>query len=245
MTQEVARVEAAIEQARASKSCALVSSGDPGIYAMAGLVFETCKIKGIAIVPPGSDPKAADDRNVLRLEVVPGIPALCAGAALLGAPLTHDFAAISLSDLLTPWDLIEQNNAWKLLPARISSSYYIIPKAKKETGNWKKPKKSYSGTGIKIPPSVLFLEPCVSSKILKSLPWVTCIPPMSICKPPCLSAAALRVSIWTLCIHPEGTLKGTLRSTKLIIKDQIEGGSAVAGLKSGQSNRKKRMNIEH
>ena len=108
MTQEVARVEAAIEQARAGKSCAIVSSGDPGIYAMAGLVFETCKIKGIAIVHPGSDPKAVDDRNVLSLEVVPGIPALCAGAALLGAPLTHDFAAISLSDLLTPWELIEQ-----------------------------------------------------------------------------------------------------------------------------------------
>jgi precorrin-3B C17-methyltransferase len=129
MTREVARVEAAIEQARSGKSCALVSSGDPGIYAMAGLVFETCKIKGIAIVPPDSDLRAADDRKVLRLEVVPGIPALCAGAALLGAPLTHDFAAISLSDLLTPWDLIEQR-----LEAAARADFVIVlynPKSKK------------------------------------------------------------------------------------------------------------------
>jgi len=132
MTKEVARVEAAIEQARAGKFCAIVSSGDPGIYAMAGLVFETCQIKGIAIVPPRSDPKAADDRNVLRLEVVPGIPALCAGAALLGAPLTHDFAAISLSDLLTPWKLIEQR-----LEAAAKADFVIVlynPKSKKR--NW-------------------------------------------------------------------------------------------------------------
>jgi len=132
MTKEVARVEAAIEQARAGKSCAIVSSGDPGIYAMAGLVFETCQIKGIAIVHPGSGPKAADDRNVLSLEVVPGIPALCAGAALLGAPLTHDFAAISLSDLLTPWELIEQR-----LEAAARADFVIVlynPKSKKR--NW-------------------------------------------------------------------------------------------------------------
>jgi len=129
MTKEVARVEAAIEQARAGKSCAIVSSGDPGIYAMAGLVFETCKIKGIAIVPPGSGTRTADDRNVLRIEVVPGIPALSAGAALLGAPLTHDFAVVSLSDLLTPWELIE-----KRLEAAARADFVIViynPKSKK------------------------------------------------------------------------------------------------------------------
>ena len=132
MTKEVARVEAAIEQAQAGKPCAIVSSGDPGIYAMAGLVFETCKIKGIAIAPPDSDSRSADDRNilnVLRIEVVPGIPALSAGAALLGAPLTHDFAAISLSDLLTPWELIE-----KRLEAAARADFVIVlynPKSKK------------------------------------------------------------------------------------------------------------------
>jgi precorrin-3B C17-methyltransferase len=132
MTKEVARVEAAIEQTQAGKSCAIVSSGDPGIYAMAGLVFETCKIKGIAIVPPGSDVQTADDRTVLRIEVVPGIPALSAGAALLGAPLTHDFAAISLSDLLTPWELIE-----KRIEAATRADFVIViynPKSKKR--NW-------------------------------------------------------------------------------------------------------------
>ncbi len=129
MTQEIVRVEAAIEQACSGKSCAIVSSGDPGIYAMAGLVFETCKIKGIAIVPPGSNPTESDDKNALILEVVPGIPALCAGAALLGAPLAHDFAVISLSDLLTPWELIEQR-----LEAAARADFVIViynPKSKK------------------------------------------------------------------------------------------------------------------
>jgi precorrin-3B C17-methyltransferase len=129
MTREVARVEAAIEQALSGKSCAIISSGDPGIYAMAGLVFETCKIKGIAIAPPGRGATGNDDGNVLRIEVVPGIPALSAGAALLGAPLTHDFAAISLSDLLTPWELIENR-----LEAAARADFVIVlynPKSKK------------------------------------------------------------------------------------------------------------------
>ncbi|MEE4264056.1 MAG: precorrin-3B C(17)-methyltransferase [Desulfobacteraceae bacterium] len=129
MTKEVARVEAAIAQAQDGKSCAIVSSGDPGIYAMAGLVFETCKIKGIAIAPPGSDTRTADDGTVLRIEVVPGIPALSAGAALLGAPLTHDFAVISLSDLLTPWELIE-----KRLEAAARADFVMVlynPKSKR------------------------------------------------------------------------------------------------------------------
>lgn len=132
MTKEVVRVEAAIEKARAGKSCAIVSSGDPGIYAMAGLVFETCQIKGLTIVPPGSNSKREDAEPMLELEVVPGIPALCAGASLLGAPLTHDFAAISLSDLLTPWELIE-----KRLEAAADADLVIVlynPKSKKR--NW-------------------------------------------------------------------------------------------------------------
>lgn len=139
MTREVARVETAVEQAMAGKSCAIVSSGDPGIYAMAGLVFETCKIKGIALVPPGSSFGPADDKKVLNLEVVPGIPALCAGAALLGAPLTHDFAAISLSDLLTPWEIIE-----KRLDAAARSDFVIVlynPKSKKRTWQLDKARK--------------------------------------------------------------------------------------------------------
>jgi precorrin-3B C17-methyltransferase len=107
MTQEVARVTAAIDIALSGKSCALVSSGDPGIYAMAGLVFEICKMRNINIAPPCSRERALREKAALCVEIVPGIPAMCSGASLLGAPLNHDFAAISLSDLLTPWELIE------------------------------------------------------------------------------------------------------------------------------------------
>ncbi len=121
MTKEVDRVEAAIEKALAGESCALVSGGDPGVYAMAGLVLEILAKRGIS-----SDHTA---ENGLYVEVVPGIPALCAGASLLGAPLTHDFAAISLSDLLTPWALIETR-----LAAAASADFVMAiynPKSKK------------------------------------------------------------------------------------------------------------------
>jgi precorrin-3B C17-methyltransferase len=104
MTREVQRVAAAVEAALGGSATALVSSGDPGIYAMAGLVFELCEARGIAVHRPGDRPPGA--ARALVVEVVPGIPALCAGAALLGAPLTHDFAVVSLSDLLTPWERI-------------------------------------------------------------------------------------------------------------------------------------------
>jgi precorrin-3B C17-methyltransferase len=109
MMKEVERVESAIDAALGGRACALISSGDPGIYAMAGLVFETCALKGIHVLRPGaSDDAAEGDDPALHVEVVPGVPALCAGAALLGAPLTHDFAVISLSDLLTPWERIAE-----------------------------------------------------------------------------------------------------------------------------------------
>lgn len=103
MKKEVDRVSAALDLALSGKSCAVVSSGDPGVYAMAGLVLEMCREREIAVTQ--SDDRADSDR--LYVEVIPGIPALCSGASLLGAPLTHDFAAVSLSDLLTPWETIE------------------------------------------------------------------------------------------------------------------------------------------
>lgn len=94
MTGEVERCNAAIDLALRGVETAVVSSGDAGVYAMAGLVLELLEARGLL--------------DALELEVVPGIPALCAAAALLGAPLMHDFAVISLSDLLTPWALIEK-----------------------------------------------------------------------------------------------------------------------------------------
>ena len=131
MTKEVKRVEAAIEQARDGRSSAIVSSGDPGIYAMAGLVFETCQIKKIKIVPPAFETSKGTAKEFLHVEVIPGIPALCSGASLLGAPLTHDFATISLSDLLTPWEVIERR-----LEAAAKADFVVVlynPKSKKRT----------------------------------------------------------------------------------------------------------------
>lgn len=140
MMKEVERVQAAIDTALSGRSCALVSSGDPGIYAMAGLVFELCRQKDIPVCRPG-DPAGSGnppDRPdlPLQIEIVPGIPALAAGAALLGAPLTHDFAVISLSDLLTPWELIE-----KRLEAAARADFVIVlynPKSKRRSDQLEK-----------------------------------------------------------------------------------------------------------
>lgn len=86
---EEERARAAVDEARAGRSVALVSSGDAGVYAMASPALET----------------AGDDVDV---QIVPGVTAAVASASLLGSPLGHDHAAISLSDLLTPWEVIEQ-----------------------------------------------------------------------------------------------------------------------------------------
>ncbi|BBO72294.1 precorrin-3B C(17)-methyltransferase [Desulfosarcina alkanivorans] len=117
MKKEVDRVSAALDLAVSGSACAVVSSGDPGVYAMAGLVLEMCRERAISI---GNNDKDAD-ANRLIVEVVPGIPALCSGASLLGAPLTHDFAAVSLSDLLTPWETIE-----KRLDAAARADFVIV-----------------------------------------------------------------------------------------------------------------------
>ena len=89
MRREVDRCRAAVEAALTGKDVAVVCSGDSGVYGMAGLIYEV-----------------AQEYPPIEIEVVPGITAACGGAAVLGAPLTHDFAVVSLSDLLTPWDKI-------------------------------------------------------------------------------------------------------------------------------------------
>ena len=91
MTQETKRCQMAIDLAKQGKTVAMVCSGDSGIYGMAALIYE---LRGDC-----SDPE---------VEVIPGLTAACSGAALLGAPLTHDFAVISLSDRLTSWEKIEK-----------------------------------------------------------------------------------------------------------------------------------------
>ncbi|MCF6290898.1 MAG: precorrin-3B C(17)-methyltransferase [Desulfobacterales bacterium] len=115
MMKEVERCRKALEMAASGRIVALVSGGDPGIYAMAGLVFEM-----------------AQGRNIdVAIKVIPGIAALNGCAAALGAPLMHDFAAISLSDLLTPWEMIE-----KRLQAAAAADFVIVlynPKSKRRT----------------------------------------------------------------------------------------------------------------
>jgi len=129
MKKEVDRIEAAIELACCGTACAIISSGDAGVYAMAGLTLEMCQKKSVAISASWRPFRKATEDDALTVEVVPGIPALCSGAALLGAPLTHDFAAISLSDLLTPWEKIETR-----LKAAARADFVIVlynPKSKK------------------------------------------------------------------------------------------------------------------
>ncbi len=105
MRKEVERCRAALHRALQGADVALVSSGDAGIYGMAGLVYELCRAE--EILPAVGPPEAAGDSRV-EIEVVPGVAAFNAAASLLGAPLMHDFAAISLSDHLTPWEMIEK-----------------------------------------------------------------------------------------------------------------------------------------
>lgn len=120
MKQEIDRCREAVDLCRKGKKIALISSGDPGIYGMAGLVFE--------LLRSDSEQKISPDVNVT---VIPGITALNSCASLLGAPLMHDFASISLSDLLTPWNVIV-----KRIEAAASADFVILfynPKSRKRT----------------------------------------------------------------------------------------------------------------
>ena len=117
MMQEIERCRRAVELAGEGKTVAVVSSGDPGIYGMAGLVLELAQQ-----APEGKQPD---------VKVIPGISAVSAAAAVLGAPLMHDFAVISLSDLLTPWEVIV-----KRLEAAAASDFVVAlynPKSMRRT----------------------------------------------------------------------------------------------------------------
>ncbi|WP_367924323.1 precorrin-3B C(17)-methyltransferase [uncultured Ruthenibacterium sp.] len=94
MTKELERCHWALETASNGKTVALVCSGDAGVYGMAGPVVQL-----------------AAQYPQVEVEVVPGVTSALSGAAVLGAPLMHDFCVISLSDLLTPWDRIERRLA--------------------------------------------------------------------------------------------------------------------------------------
>lgn len=89
MKKEIDRCNLARDAALSGKTVSMICSGDAGVYGMAGLMYQVC-----------------EQHPELDIEVIPGITAACGGAAVLGAPLIHDFAVISLSDLLTPWETI-------------------------------------------------------------------------------------------------------------------------------------------
>ena len=94
MTQEVERAHQCIDLAKSGKTVSLVSSGDPGIYGMAGLIYEILAESGW------------DRNNGLYVELIPGVSSLNSCAALVGSPLMTDFAVVSMSDLLVPWEII-------------------------------------------------------------------------------------------------------------------------------------------
>ncbi|WP_147820054.1 precorrin-3B C(17)-methyltransferase [Salidesulfovibrio onnuriiensis] len=122
MTGEVERVNRAVDFAAEGRFTAVVCSGDAGIYAMAGLMLETLEARGLL--------------ERVDFEVVPGIPAFAAAAALLGAPLMHDFASVSLSDLLTPWETIE-----KRLRLAAEADFVLAiynPRSRKRSGHLQK-----------------------------------------------------------------------------------------------------------
>lgn len=118
MKGEIDRCRRAIDSAIEGNNTVVVSSGDPGIYGMAGLIVELL-----------------DQRNLIgkvELEVIPGIPAFSAAAALLGAPLMHDFAVISLSDLMTPFEIIEQ----RVRAAAMSDFVLVLYNPRSRSRSW-------------------------------------------------------------------------------------------------------------
>ena len=115
MKGELERCEAAIDAALKGKQVCVVSSGDAGIYGMAALLYEL-----------------AGKHHRIEIEVIPGITAAVSAAAILGSPLTNDFAVISLSDLLTPWETIE-----KRLDSASAADFVLClynPQSKKRSG---------------------------------------------------------------------------------------------------------------
>ena len=137
MRQETERCRYALEKAAQGAETVLVCSGDSGVYGMASLVFE------LAEQMYGSSGREAcgrhdDDRHEIcpEIEVIPGITAALSGGARLGSPLSNDFAVVSLSDLLTPWDVIE-----KRLRGAADGDFVIAlynPGSKKRRGHLKK-----------------------------------------------------------------------------------------------------------
>lgn len=115
MKREAERCHIAVQEALKGRIVAMVCSGDAGVYGMAGLMYEV-----------------AQQYEAIEIEVIPGITAACSGAAILGAPLIHDFAVISLSDLLTPWEFIEKRIACAAMADFVICLYNPSSKKRKD-----------------------------------------------------------------------------------------------------------------
>jgi precorrin-3B C17-methyltransferase len=120
MTQEMERCGLALDRAVAGEVVALVSSGDPGVYGMAGLALEMSRARGMKI----------------PIEIVPGITSANAAAARFGAPLMLDYAVISLSDILVPWQTI-MKRIEAVAGADLVIAFYN-PRSRKRTGHIEK-----------------------------------------------------------------------------------------------------------
>lgn len=119
LTQERLRASKALDLARQGRNVALISSGDVGVYAMAALVFEEMR-----------------EDDCFSVRTIPGVTAATACASLLGSPLSHDFATLSLSDLLCPWDWIE-HRATKMAEADLAVVLYNVQSAGRRAGVYK------------------------------------------------------------------------------------------------------------
>ena len=172
LTREVERARLAVERLRAGRIVCVISSGDPGVYAMASLVLECAA--------------AEDERLLADVEIVPGVSAVNAAAALLGAPLGHDFAVVSLSDLLTAWDAIERRLRRRARP--ISSWPFSIRKVSGATGSSLGQPKSLPRTGRPRRPSASSATPSGRGRRSRSPRSRTWPRPPSICVPRLSSA---------------------------------------------------------
>ena len=181
MRSEVERCRMAIERAASGEDVAMVCSGDPGVYGMASLCLEL-----------------AEDHPALDIEVIPGVTAATSGAALLGAPLTHDFAVISLSDLLTPWETIER----RLLCAAKADFVICLynPASRKRTDHLRRAcdvlLRELPATCCATPPRRPSAAWCATSGAKASRPWcsrwASCASTRQTCSPRCSSAISRR-----------------------------------------------------
>ena len=117
--QELERAERAVALAGSGRTVAVVSSGDAGVYGMAGPVFQVLTEQGW-------------DGQTPALITIPGISALQSAAALLGSPLMQDFCAVSLSDLLTPWETIR----WRLTAAALGDFVVVLYNPRSQRRDW-------------------------------------------------------------------------------------------------------------